>query len=161
MRRGGRIERRTRLKRRREQPRRRPEGVIDRAHLDAVKAIGVCYWAEIWIPRRVTQLHALHDPERRADEIADFAARVKKWGACRLPFDPDHTADEDRGLGQKPPDRSAVCVCRGHHDQREDWSGIFRGVSRFEMAAARLEAVRWTLARLGRQERIVGRGGMF
>jgi hypothetical protein len=141
------LRRTTRLKPRRSRTRRRPEGYLDKPHKEAVRAIGICY-AQVWIPKRWIDLRAIADPERRADALAEFTETVARYERCGGRLDPDHMADWDRGLGQKPPDSSCAPMCRIHHCHREDGNGLFRRLTREERRAVAEDAIAWTLGQL-------------
>jgi hypothetical protein len=67
---------------------------------------------------------------------------------CAGPIEADHMGDwsDGRGTGQTPDDTTCVALCRRHHRQRHDHSGVFAAASKAEMQAWRREMIKRTRA---------------
>lgn len=146
MRRGGWIKRRTRLKPRRDRARRvAPHRVRDRAYLDWVKGLRVCF-VSVWIERVWLSLMEIEDEQERKDAELDFAMLASEHGDCAGPYDPDHQG-ADRGAGLKASDDTAVCMCRRHHDHRTgtvNRVGFFEGMTDVEERRFCDAGIAWT-----------------
>jgi len=67
---------------------------------------------------------------------------------CEGPVEADHAGA--RPLGRKCNDVEAIPLCRLHHRQRTDGTGLFAGVSREALRMWLTTAIAETQARLGR-----------
>jgi hypothetical protein len=94
-------------------------------------------------PRRTSQ------PRDREylDRVKALPCAARHMGPCFGPVDPDHMGKKHMGL--KASDYSAAPMCRGHHGNREDFSGPFKDYDRAQMEARKTWAVELTRLALG------------
>lgn len=68
---------------------------------------------------------------------------------CTGPVEADHAGQ--RPLGRKCSDDEAIALCRGHHRERTDYAGFFKGWSGHAMRAWCDFAIEVTRRQLGRE----------
>lgn len=113
-------------------------------------------------PRRVAEHRERNDEYRRAvRELPCYMKALLLIGRrhflaldpkidleCSGGVDPDHQG-KDRGAGLKSSDFDCVPMCRKHHDERQFMTGIFKNWDKAGMDDFCEEAVAWTRKRLG------------
>lgn len=87
-----------------------------------------------------------------------YVARVKlmpccarRLSGCTGPVDPHHAGGlvHGRGVGLKPPDRTCIALCRGHHDALHDGRYPFSVSDRWTKSRRR----RWQDAQIARTQK--------
>lgn len=144
MKRGGPLKRHTRLRQRRATPRRSGR-VRDRDYLLAVKELPCCLRPD---DIRVMSREPTWESIRGARLLSDYVRGM--IGPCDGPTEADHAGV--RPVGRKADDDTAIPLCRRHHRERTDYTGVFGMFNAALMRNWCDMAIAATRARLGWKE---------